>query len=204
MHPQTAEMPGFYAPGEYDVAGFAVGSVKQADVIDGTRIAAGDAIIALPSTGVHSNGFSLARAAVKRAGASLTDPAPWDAGTTLGAALLTPTKLYVGDLKKLRAACDVKGLVHVTGGGLPENVPRVLPDGLGVTIRTGAWARGPLFEWIQAAGGVAESEMYRTFNMGVGMIVIVPAGEAAAAVSAGGAGAVVVGEVVVGEGVELV
>lgn len=197
-------MPGFYAPGEYDVAGFAVGAVKQAAVIDGSRIAAGDAVVALPSTGVHSNGFSLARAVVARAGASLTDPAPWDASTSLGAALLTPTKLYVSDLRALRGACDVKGLVHVTGGGLPENVPRVLPKGLGVTIRTAAWSRGPLFEWLQAAGGVSDAEMYRTFNMGVGMIVIVPAGEAGAAVAAGGDGAVVVGEVVVGDGVELV
>lgn len=198
-------MPGFYAAGEYDVAGFAVGSVKQADVIDGTRIAAGDAVIALPSTGVHSNGFSLARAAVARAGAALTDPAPWDPATTLGAALLTPTKLYVADLKALRAAVDVRGLVHVTGGGLPENVPRVLPAGLGVRIHTAAWDTPPLFAWIQAAGGVADAEMYRTFNMGLGMVAIVPAAQAGDAVAAvSGAGAVVVGEVVAGEGVELV
>ena len=199
-------MPGFYAAGEYDVAGFAVGSVKQASVIDGTRITAGDAVVGLPSSGVHSNGFSLARAAVARAGAALTDPAPWagaPAGQTLGSALLTPTTLYVAALKKLRAAVDVRGLVHVTGGGLPENVPRVLPKGLGVRIQTSSWSTPPLFSWIQQAGGVADSEMYRTFNMGVGMVVIVPATEAAAAVAAGGEGAWLMGEVVQGEGVEL-
>ncbi len=200
-------MPGFYAAGEYDVAGFAVGSVKQVDVIDGTRITAGDAVVGLPSSGLHSNGFSLARAAVARAGVALTDAAPWAGappGLTLGAALLTPTTLYVDALKKMRAAVDVRGLVHVTGGGLPENVPRVLPPGLGVRVDTASWARPPLFAWIQAAGGVADAEMYRTFNMGVGMVVIVPAAQAGAAVAAGGKGAFLMGEVVTGDGVELV
>jgi phosphoribosylformylglycinamidine cyclo-ligase len=205
---ETAEMPGFYGEGEYDVAGFAVGAVKKDAVIDGSRIVPGDVVMALPSSGVHSNGFSLARAAVKRAGAALTDAAPWDGGppgTTLGAALLTPTRIYVEDLARFRTAgIDVKGLVHVTGGGLPENVPRVLPDGTGVRIETGAWDVPPLFTWIQSVGGVETSEMFRTFNMGLGMIVIVPRDGVEAAVAAGGPGAVVVGEVVAGKGVELV
>jgi len=202
---ETAEMPGFYAGGEYDVAGFAVGAVKRDALIDGSRIAPGDAVVALPSSGVHSNGFSLARAVVARAGAALTDPAPWAPGGTqsLGAALLTPTRIYVDDLARVRRAVDVKGLVHVTGGGLPENVPRILPAGVGVRIDTGAWSPPPLFGWLAAAGGVERSEMFRTFNMGLGMVVIVPADQAAAAVEAGGEGAVVVGQVVAGEGVEL-
>jgi phosphoribosylformylglycinamidine cyclo-ligase len=200
---ETAEMPGFYAEGEYDVAGFAVGSVKQTAVVDGTRIAEGDVVVGFPSTGVHSNGFSLARAVIAKAGAALTDAAPWDASTTLGAALLTPTRIYVDDVKALLGAADVRGLVHVTGGGLPENVPRVLPAGLGVRVDTAAWARPPLFDWLQAAGGVSDAEMYRTFNMGVGLVAVVPAGDAAAAVAAAPGGAVI-GEVVAGEGVERV
>ena len=193
----------FPPPGEYDVAGIAVGSVKQAAVVDGSRIAAGDAVVAFPSTGVHSNGFSLARAVLAKAGVALTDAAPWDSTTTIGAALLTPTRIYVDDVKALLASVDVRGLVHVTGGGLPENVPRVLPAGVGVRIDTRAWARPPLFDWLQAAGGVADAEMYRTFNMGVGLIAIVPQGDAANAAAAA-PGGVVVGEVVAGEGVELV
>ena len=201
---ETAEMPGFYAEGEYDVAGFAVGAVKRDAVIDGTRIADGDAVLAFPSTGVHSNGFSLARAVVNKAGASLTDPAPWDASTTLGASLLTPTRIYVDDVKALLACgADVRGLVHVTGGGLPENVPRVLPKGLGVSIDTSAWTRPPLFDWLQAAGGVSDAEMYRTFNMGVGLVAIVPAGDAEKAAAAAPGGRVI-GKVVAGEGVDLV
>lgn len=201
---ETAEMPGFYADGEYDVAGFAVGAVKRDAVVDGTRIVAGDVVVGFPSTGVHSNGFSLARAVVARAGAALTDAAPWDAATTLGAALLTPTRIYVDDVKALLAACaDVRGLVHVTGGGLPENVPRVLPPGLGVRVRTAAWTRPPLFDWLQRTGGVSDAEMYRTFNMGVGLVAIVPPGDADAAVAAA-PGGVVIGEVVAGDGVELV
>ena len=201
---ETAEMPGFYQEGEYDVAGFAVGAVKREAVIDGSRIADGDAVLAFPSTGVHSNGFSLARAVVKKAGASLADPAPWDASTTLGASLLTPTRIYVDDVKALLACgADTRGLVHVTGGGLPENVPRVLPKGLGVSIDTTAWTRPPLFDWLQSAGGVSDAEMYRTFNMGVGLVAIVPAGDAdrAAAAAPGGR---IIGKVVAGEGVELV
>lgn len=178
-------MPGFYSPGEYDLAGFAVGSVAKDRVIDGKLIAAGDVVLALPSSGVHSNGFSLVRKILEHAGVSLHDPAPWAEGVGAGEALLTPTTLYVRDvLALLEAVPGVKGLVHMTGGGFPENIPRVVPRGLATRVRRGSWDLPPLFRWLQRAGGVSDEEMFRTFNMGVGMVIVVAPEDASAALKA--------------------
>jgi phosphoribosylformylglycinamidine cyclo-ligase len=180
---ETAEMPGFYPPGEYDLAGFAVGAVKQDAVIDGKRISPGDVVLAMKSSGVHSNGFSLVRKVLEVSGVKLSDAAPWNPQQTVGAALLEPTVIYVERVLALHGAkdVDVRGIVHITGGGLPENVPRVLPEGVGVEINWSRYEVPPMFRWIQQAGGIAESEMRRTFNMGVGLVVIVPEKDVAAA-----------------------
>ncbi|EFN58107.1 hypothetical protein CHLNCDRAFT_34524 [Chlorella variabilis] len=199
---ETAEMPGFYSPGEYDLAGFAVGSVKQDKVIDGSRIKAGDAILGLKSSGVHSNGFSLVRKVLEVSGTSLHDTAPWS-GESFGLTLLTPTVLYVRDCMKLVAAADVRGLVHMTGGGFPENIPRVVPKGLAARIQRSAWEVPPLFQWLQEAGKVPDSEMFRTFNMGVGMVIVVSRSDVDKVLDLG-IGAFEMGEVVEGQGVELV
>lgn len=200
---ETAEMPGFYSPGEYDLAGFAVGAVKKDAVVDGRRIAAGDVILALGSSGVHSNGFSLVRKVLEVSGTSLTDPAPWDARTSIGLSLLTPTVIYVRQVLDLLAKADIKGLVHITGGGFPENIPRVVPKGLTARVNKAAWEPLPLFRWIQEAGKVPEAEMFRTFNMGVGMIAVVDRSQVDAALAAA-SDAFVLGEIVTGsEGVVL-
>lgn len=201
---ETAEMPGFYAAGEYDLAGFAVGSVKKDAVIDGTRIAAGDVVLGLASSGVHSNGFSLVRKVLEVSGTSLHDAAPWAGATgSVGLELLVPTRLYVTDVLKLIASADVKGLVHITGGGFPENIPRVVPKGLATRIQRSAWEVPALFRWMQEAGNIPESEMFRTFNMGIGMVAVVSPETADAALAAG-VGAFRLGEIVEGSGVELV
>eukprot|EP00892_Ulva_mutabilis_P011524 jgi/Ulvmu1/8744/UM047_0086.1 len=168
---ETAEMPGMYSGGEYDVAGFAVGAVKKADVVTGDDIAPGNVLIGLPSTGVHSNGFSLVRKVLERSGISLHDPAPWDESMKAGLSLLTPTALYVNALIQLRNDCGYKGAVHITGGGFYENIPRVIPKGMGCKIDSAAWTPLPIFEWLQGQGGISRDEMFRTFNMGVGMVV---------------------------------
>ncbi|PRW05839.1 phosphoribosylformylglycinamidine cyclo-ligase [Chlorella sorokiniana] len=200
---ETAEMPGFYSPGEYDLAGFAVGSVKKDAVIDGSRIQAGDAILGLASSGVHSNGFSLVRKVLEVSGTSLHDTAPWAPDTSVGLSLLTPTVLYVRDCMKMIGAADVRGLVHMTGGGFPENIPRVVPKGMAARIRRSAWEVPALFQWLQEAGKVPDSEMFRTFNMGVGMIIVVPRSEVDKVLGLG-IGAFELGEIVEGSGVELV
>jgi phosphoribosylformylglycinamidine cyclo-ligase len=181
---ETAEMPGFYPPGEYDLAGFAVGAVKQNAVIDGKRISPGDVVLAMRSSGVHSNGFSLVRKVLEVSGTRLSDPAPWgDAKKTVGEALLEPTVIYVPRVLALHDSpdVDVRGVVHITGGGMPENIPRVLPDGVGVKINWTDYKIPPMFAWIQEAGKIATPEMRRTFNMGVGLVVIVPKESVAAA-----------------------
>lgn len=198
---QTAEMPGFYSPGEYDLAGFAVGSVKKDKVIDGSRIQAGDIVLGLASSGVHSNGFSLVRKVLEVSGTSLHDKAPWAAqGNSIGLELLTPTVIYVRDCMKIIEAADVKGFVHMTGGGFPENIPRVVPKGLATKVVKSSWEIPPLFQWIQKAGNVPEEEMFRTFNMGVGMVIVVSKSEVDKVLGAG-VGAFVMGEIVPGEGV---
>jgi phosphoribosylformylglycinamidine cyclo-ligase len=167
---ETAEMPGMYAPGEYDLAGFAVGVVEKDRIIDGARIAPGDAVLGLASSGPHSNGYSLIRRILERSRANLG--ADFD-GRTLGDALLTPTRIYVKPLLELMGALEVKGLAHITGGGLIENIPRILPADTLARLERASWPQPPLFAWLQRAGDVADAEMWRVFNCGIGMVVVV-------------------------------
>jgi len=167
---ETAEMPGFYAPGEYDLAGFAVGIVEKKRAITGRTINAGDVMLGLASSGAHSNGFSLIRKIVERSGVSLTSDFK---GQSLGEVLLTPTRIYVKPLLRLMQHLPVKGLAHITGGGLLENIPRILADNLCAVLDRSAWDMPPLFKWLQENGNLAEREMHCTFNCGIGMIVVV-------------------------------
>jgi phosphoribosylformylglycinamidine cyclo-ligase len=170
---ETAEMPGMYAAGDYDLAGFAVGAVERDRVIDGRRVAAGDVILGLASTGVHSNGFSLVRRIVEAERLNYADAAPFDRGRSLGEALLTPTRIYVKSCLAATRDRSVKALAHITGGGLHENIPRVLPEGLAAEIDARRWPLPPVFAWLMQAGGVADAEMARTFNCGIGMMAVV-------------------------------
>lgn len=170
---ETAEMPGFYQPGEYDLAGFAVGVVDKKKIITGERIKTGDKIIGLASSGLHSNGYSLARKVfLEKAGLALNETLG-DNGETLGEILLRPTRIYVNSILKLMEEIDIKGLAHITGGGLLENVPRIIGEGLTARIEKDSWPVDKVFRELQRLGGIVEKEMYRTFNMGIGMVVIV-------------------------------
>jgi phosphoribosylformylglycinamidine cyclo-ligase len=169
---ETAEMPGMYPAGEYDLAGFCVGVVEKSRVIHGRDIVPGDAVLGLASSGAHSNGYSLVRRILERAQPDLG--APFD-GRTLADAIMAPTRIYVKPLLALMAELPVKGLAHITGGGLVENVPRVLPEGVRAVLERSAWPRPPLFDWLQREGNVAEGEMHRVFNCGIGMVVVVAA-----------------------------
>ncbi len=169
---ETAEMPGLYAAGHYDLAGFAVGAAER-DALLPRAIPPGTAILGLPSTGVHSNGFSLVRRVVGASGLTWDDPAPFEPGVTLAEALLRPTRLYVAALMRLHGAGLLLGAAHITGGGLPGNLPRVLPAGVEAVIADGSWPVPPVFDWLARTGGVAREEMFRVFNMGVGMAVLV-------------------------------
>ncbi|MDQ3906930.1 MAG: phosphoribosylformylglycinamidine cyclo-ligase [Acidobacteriota bacterium] len=169
---ETAEMPGFYSEGEYDIAGFIVGVVDREKVIDGKRIGPGDVLLALPSVGLHTNGYSLARKLFFETADWRADTPVKELGTTVGEALLAPHKSYLRELEGLLDAGAIKGLAHITGGGLVENIPRVLPEGVGVEIRLGSWDVPPIFTLMQQLGRVPEREMLRTFNMGVGMVII--------------------------------
>ena len=179
---ETAEMPGFYSEDEYDLAGFSVGAVDKARVLDKTKMKEGDVIIALPSSGVHSNGFSLVRKIFDVEKADLTSPVEELGGRSLGEALLTPTKIYVKPMLALFKEVEVKGVSHITGGGFYENIPRSIPDGLGASIEKAAVKVLPIFNLIAQAGNVPEHDMFNTFNMGVGMSVIVAAEDAEKAV----------------------
>lgn len=168
---ETAEMPGFYAPGEYDVAGFIVGVVSRPAIVDGRNIVAGDSLIGLSSSGLHTNGYSLARRiAFEVLGLDVGSHVS-ELGTTVGDALLRPHRSYLSAIAPLLPGGRIKGMAHITGGGITENLPRVLPDGLGFSLDRGSWAVPPLFAWLQRGGSVPEAEMFRAFNMGVGMIV---------------------------------
>jgi phosphoribosylformylglycinamidine cyclo-ligase len=170
---ETAEMPGLYKDGDYDLAGFAVGAAERGTLLPSPDIAAGDVVIGLASSGVHSNGFSLVRKVVETSGVSFGAPAPFAPVMTLGGALLTPTKLYVKScLRAIRETSAVKGLAHITGGGFTDNIPRVLPKGLGVRVDLAQVHVLPVFKWLAAQAGIAELEMLRTFNCGVGMVAI--------------------------------
>jgi phosphoribosylformylglycinamidine cyclo-ligase len=181
---ETAEMPGMYAAGEYDLAGFAVGVVERDNIIDGHTIVAGDAVLGLASSGPHSNGFSLIRKIIAASGADLksrfepTSNRGADStteSTTLGSALMAPTRIYVKPLLALMRELPVKGMAHITGGGLVENVPRMLPEGLQARLARNAWTRPAIFDWLQRHGNVADAEMHRVFNCGIGMAVVVAA-----------------------------
>ncbi|PNG26955.1 phosphoribosylformylglycinamidine cyclo-ligase [Methylocella silvestris] len=181
---ETAEMPGLYAGADYDLAGFAVGAVERGALLPRSDIAAGDIVLGLPSSGVHSNGFSLVRKIVAARTLSWDAPAPFAPGQSLGAALLTPTRIYVKTLLPLlRAEAGVKGLAHITGGGFPDNLPRVLPQGLGVEVDLSAIAVPPVFAWLAEAGNVSAAEMLRTFNCGIGMALICAERDASALLS---------------------
>jgi len=177
---ETAEMPGMYDAGEYDLAGFCVGVVERDQLIDGSTIAAGDAIIGLPSSGIHSNGFSLVNKIIETTGTSLDEHID---GKNLGECLLAPTVIYTKMVLSLIANCDVHGLCHITGGGLTENVPRVIPDGFCANIDTQSWQRSSVFNWLQEKGQVEEAEMLRVFNCGMGMLVVLPKEQASKALT---------------------
>jgi phosphoribosylformylglycinamidine cyclo-ligase len=197
---ETAEMPGLYQPGDYDLAGFAVGAVERGGVLPRRDIAAGDVLIGMASSGVHSNGFSLVRKVVETTGLDWDAPAPFDRARSLGAALLTPTRIYVTScLAALRDTAAVKGLVHITGGGFPDNIPRVLPPDLGVRLDLTRVPVPPVFRWLARTGNVAEAEMLRTFNCGIGMIALVEAARVDAVMASlrtAGETAMILGEVV--------
>ena len=178
-------MPGMYADGEYDLAGFSVGVVDKAKLIDGKRVAALDAVIGIASSGLHSNGYSLVRRAVLERAKLPLDRDPGSLGEPLADALMRPTRIYARAVKELLASgADVRAISHITGGGLPGNVPRVLPDDLGVEIDVARWPRPPIFDVVQRCGEVAESEMRRAFNIGLGLVVVVPEPDAARAMEA--------------------
>jgi phosphoribosylformylglycinamidine cyclo-ligase len=177
---ETAEMPGIYSGDDYDLAGFCVGVVEKSAIIDGTRINPGDALIGLASSGPHSNGYSLIRKLIEVAQA--TPDTELD-GRPLFDRLLTPTRIYVKALLELIRTVPVHGLAHITGGGITDNIPRVLSDGLEVVLERGSWPRDPVFEWLQRTARISAAEMYRTFNCGIGMVAIVPNEHAQAAVS---------------------
>jgi len=171
---ETAEMPGMYEGDDYDLAGFCVGIAEKSELIDGSKVAAGDVLIGLASSGPHSNGYSLVRKIIEVSGADLNDTV---GDQPLGKALLEPTRIYVKPLLKLIKESQVNAMSHITGGGLQENIPRALPDDCKAVIDTNAWTFPPVFQWLQEQGNVEAYEMYRTFNCGVGMIIAVPASE---------------------------
>ncbi|MEK6548871.1 MAG: phosphoribosylformylglycinamidine cyclo-ligase [Nitrospirota bacterium] len=171
---ETAEMPGFYADEEYDLGGFAVGVVERDQIIDGSRVRPGDALIGLASTGLHSNGYSLARRVLlDEAKMPLNERVP-DLGETLGEALLRPTRIYVKTIRALVESGDIRAIAHITGGGLTENIPRVLPEGCRAVITRGSWKQPPLFGLIQSRGSVNGEEMARVFNLGIGLVLVAP------------------------------
>lgn len=199
---ETAEMAGFYPDGEYDIAGFAVGMVDKPKMITGAQITAGDVVLGLPSSGVHSNGYSLVRKVCFDVKGMQPGELVEELGKTIGEELLTPTRIYVQAVKPLFEACTIKGLVHITGGGFTENIPRVLPGTCDVIINKDTWPVPPIFALLAQWGNIPEAEMYRTFNMGIGMIIVVSADEAEAVMdnlSARGEKVYRIGEVVKGE-----
>lgn len=198
---ETAEMPGVYGEGEFDLAGTIVGRVNPEDVIDGSRIVPGDMVWGLPSTGLHTNGYSLARAVLfGKAGLAVGDTPPQLGGVSVGDALLAVHRSYLNDVRAIWQAHGrgaIHGLAHITGGGFYDNIPRVLPRGVSVQLDPTAWPTLPVFQLIQSAGEVPDTEMHRVFNMGIGLVVIVPRGLDLAAVS--GSDALLIGEVAAGE-----
>lgn len=170
---ETAEMPGMYGVGEYDLAGFSVGAVERDEILPKSDIAAGDVILGIASSGVHSNGFSLVRKVMERAGLSYTDAAPFDTGKTVGESLLTPTRIYVKACLQALKTGHVKAFAHITGGGLTENIPRILPNGVVADIEFGSWQSPSIFNWLEEAAALPKEELLKTFNCGIGMVAIV-------------------------------
>jgi phosphoribosylformylglycinamidine cyclo-ligase len=205
---ETAEMPGLYAPGDFDIAGFAVGAAERGALLPRSGLKAGDLVFGLPSSGLHSNGFSLVRRIVAQRGFEWNAPAPFDPQRSLAAALLTPTRLYVRPLlQALKQTQGIYALAHITGGGYPDNLPRVLDDNLAVSLDLDAFGLQPVFSWLASAGGLDEAEMLRTFNCGLGMAVFVAAereGEAREALAGAGLSPVLIGELVQGQGERLI
>ena len=197
---ETAELPGIYNAGDYDLAGFAVGAAERGTLLPRADITPSDVVLGLASNGVHSNGYSLVHRVVEHAGAGYDDPAPFEADDlTLGDALLQPTRIYVKSCLSAIGEGNVKALAHITGGGLVGNLPRILPDGLGIDLYAKAWDIPPVFRWIKTAGGVADSEMVRTFNCGIGMVVIAApdhAADVAKILTDAGENVIPIGEVV--------
>ncbi|SDF51945.1 phosphoribosylformylglycinamidine cyclo-ligase [Fontibacillus panacisegetis] len=200
---ETAEMPGMYAEGEYDIAGFTVGVVDKSKIVNGSSITAGDTVIGLASSGVHSNGFSLVRKLLlEQSGYSLKDSLPELGGEVLGDVLLTPTKLYVKPVLSLLEQVKVKGMAHITGGGFIENIPRVLPDGVNVEVDYGTWPILPIFSLLQEKGNVSNRDMFTTFNMGIGFVIVVAKEDeeaSLAALRAAGENPYVIGRVTEGD-----
>ena len=202
---ETAEMPDMYPPGEYDLAGFCVGAVEKSHLIDGSKVKTGDAILGVASSGPHSNGYSLIRRIVERAGATPEDGG-FDrdiGGATLADALMAPTTIYVKPMLELMRKVDVHGTAHITGGGLSENIIRVVPEGLGIALDSANWPLPPVFDWLQREGNVARAEMWRTFNCGIGFTVILDRNDVAAAsaeLAKTGLQSWIVGEVVAASG----
>ncbi|MBY6240158.1 phosphoribosylformylglycinamidine cyclo-ligase [Methylosinus sp. Sm6] len=196
---ETAEMPGLYARDDYDLAGFAVGAAERSRLLP-RAVKAGDILLGLPSSGAHSNGFSLIRRIVALSGLAFDAPAPFAPGASLARALLTPTRIYVKPLlAALKASDAILALAHITGGGFPDNLPRVLPKGLGATLDLSAFAAPPVFAWLAQQGGVEQAEMLRTFNCGIGMVVVAARGgteDALAALRAAGEAPIAIGEIV--------
>jgi phosphoribosylformylglycinamidine cyclo-ligase len=196
---ETAEMPGMYGDGDYDLAGFSVGAAERGNLLPREDIAPGDRILGLASSGVHSNGFSLVRHVLAQQGLDYSVETAFDAGMTWGETLLTPTRIYVKSCLALHKAGLAKAFAHITGGGLTENVPRILPDGMAARINPAAWSMPPVFSWLMAEGDVAPAEMARTFNCGIGMVAIVraeDAGEAVGILTAAGEDVFDIGKIV--------
>ena len=196
---ETAEMPGFYAEGDYELAGFCVGIAERGRLWGAHRVQEGDLLVGLASSGPHSNGFSLIRRVLEQAQVDLAAPAPWGGGGSLAEAILAPTRLYVRPLRAVAAAVEVHAAAHITGGGIPDNVGRIVPPGLVARLDPSRWSRPAVFDWLARTAGLEMAEMFRVFNMGLGMVLAVPAQQAEMAVAllaAAGQPAVVVGEVV--------
>ena len=203
---ETAEMPGMYEGGEYDIAGYTTGVVEKSKLIDGSKVKAGDVLVGIASTGVHSNGFSLVRKIVADAGLDFHDEIPEFGGRKLGDVLLTPTRIYVKQVLDVIRNCDVHGVAHITGGGFDENIPRVLHKGQGIEVFEGSWEILPVFKMLEKWGGVPHREMFNIFNMGIGMVVVLDESEADKAIEilqAHGEKASVIGKVTDTEGVNI-
>ncbi|MGH1393279.1 MAG: phosphoribosylformylglycinamidine cyclo-ligase [Trichormus sp.] len=201
---ETAEMPGFYQVGEYDLAGFCVGIVEKSQMLNGSQVQVGDVAIALPSSGVHSNGLSLVRKIVSDRGFSWDDTPELLGGATIGETFLQPTRIYVKPVLAARkAGLEIHGMAHITGGGLPENLPRCLGQGQSITIHPNSWTIPPIFQWLAEAGSVSVEAMYNTFNMGIGFVLLIPPQQVEQTIqffTSEDISAFVIGEVITGEG----